>query len=118
MGKRASAVVKAQRASAWWNRIARYAASKQSVEAFCRSEAVSTGSFYRWRARLRALDRDAVGSRRTVPGTSPFIDLGAVSGPAVSMAAAGSAAVPDLRPAHIAVRIDLGCGVVLTIVRH
>jgi hypothetical protein len=35
-----------------------------------------------------------------------------------SLAAAGSATVPDPTPAHIAVRIDLGCGVVLTIVRH
>ena len=118
MGKRASVVVKAQRASAWRKRIARYAASKQSVEAFCRSEAVSTGSFYRWRARLGALDTDAAVSRRTVPGTSPFIDLGAVTGPTVSMAAASSAATADLTLGNIAVRIDLGYGVVLTIVRH
>jgi hypothetical protein len=120
MGKLASVVVKAQRASAWRNRIARYSASKQSVEAFCRSEAVSSGSFYRWRARLRALEVDVTvsRSRRAAPGAAPFIDLGAVSGPAVSMAAAGSAVVPDLRPANIAVHIDLGCGVVLTIVRH
>ena len=120
MGKAASAGVKAQRVSAWRKRIARYAASKQSVEAFCRSEAVSSGSFYRWRARLRALEVDATvsRSRRAAPGAAPFIDLGAVTGPVASMTAAGGAATADLTLGNIAVRIDLGYGVVLTIVRH
>ena len=118
MGKRGSAVVKAQRASAWRNRIARYSASRQSVKAYCRSEAVSTASFYRWRARLGALDTDATRSRRPGPGTSPFIDLGAITGPSAGRLTAESAAVADPSPANIAVRIDLGCGVVLTLVRH
>jgi hypothetical protein len=118
MGKRGSAVVNAQRAAVWRKRIARHLASKQSVAAFCRNEAVSAWSFYRWRARLRALDTDVARSQRPAPGTSSFIDLGAIAGPSAGRLAAESAAVADPSPANIAVRIDLGCGVVLTLVRH
>ena len=120
MGKAALVGVNTQRASSWRNRIARHAVSEQSVKAFCRSEAVSTASFYRWRARLGSREVSATVSRspRAAPGASPFIDLGSVTGPTAGMTAAGGAAAADLTLGNIAVRIDLGYGVVLTIVRH
>jgi hypothetical protein len=116
MGKQASAVVNARRESRWRDRIARCSASKQSIEAFCRSEAVSTAAFYGWRARLRSLDVDAALSQRAAP--SPFIDLGSVNVLAASTAVPGSDVAPNHTRTGIEVRIDLGYGVVLTIVRH
>jgi len=100
-------VVDGQAVAAWRSRLARYAAGTQSVAAFCLGEAVSTWSFYKWRTRLRGLDA------RAVP--APFIDLGAVAGPVTGTPGTGGAAAA---PGSIAVRLDLGGGLVLTIVRH
>jgi hypothetical protein len=96
--------------------VARYAAGTQSVAAFCRGEAVSTWSFYKWRGRLRGLDASGVPARPAVPEPAPFIDLGAVAGPAGGTSAKAGAATAA--PGNIAVRLDLGGGLVLTIVRH
>ena len=89
MGKQASATPGAQRETAWRNRLARYAASKQTVEAFCRREAVAVGTFYGWRARLRARDGpgprpapvDGAQAPQTAPALSPppFLDLGSAN---------------------------------------
>jgi len=43
----------------WRGRLDRFAASEQSVAAFCELERVSTASFYHWQKRLRNLARDA-----------------------------------------------------------
>ncbi len=56
MGKQASATLGAQRKAAWRNRLSRCAASKQTVEALSRREAVPVGTVDGWRARLRARD--------------------------------------------------------------
>ena len=40
----------------WRERLMQYAASGQSVAAFCRSESISEASFYLWRKRLSAAD--------------------------------------------------------------
>jgi len=119
MGKRVSATFGAQRETVWRNRLARYAASKLTVEAFCRREAVPVGTFYGWQARLRARDADAA----LVPQTalalspSPFLDLGSVN----SLAANAATPERDHAPHHartsIDVRCELGGGVVLHIVR-
>ena len=53
MIKRALATDRSQPESAWREQFVRYARSKQTVEAFCLSEAVSVASFYGWRTRLR-----------------------------------------------------------------
>jgi len=45
MGKRVA--LDGQAIAAWRSRLARFAAGKQSVAAFCRSEALSTWSFYK-----------------------------------------------------------------------
>ena len=65
MGRPALAAIKAQRETAWRNRLARFAASKLTVKAFCRREAVSVGTFYGWQARLRTRDADAPAVSRT-----------------------------------------------------
>ena len=41
-----------QRAWEWRQRMGRFEAGRQSVTEFCRSEGVSTPSFYQWRKRL------------------------------------------------------------------
>ncbi len=116
MGKRVAVVVDGQAVAAWRSRLTRYGAGTQSVAAFCRGEAVSTWSFYKWRTRLRGLDARGVPARQAVPAPAPFIDLGAVAGPVTGTPGTGGAAAAA--PGHIAVRLDLGGGVVLTIVRH
>ena len=121
MGKQASATLRARRETAWRNRLARYAASKQTVEAFCCREAVPVGTFYGWRARLRARDVDGAQAPQTAPAlsSSPFLDLGSVNGLAASAAMPGSAdAPPHHARTDIEVRVELGGGVVLHIVRH
>ena len=138
MGKQASAAFGAQRETAWRDRLARYAASKQTVEAFCRREAVPVGTFYGWRARLRARDGpgprpvaslglprrpapvDGAQAPQTAPALSPspFLDLGSVNGLAASAAAPGRDHVAPHARTDIEVRVELGGGLVLHIVRH
>jgi len=54
-------------------------------------------------------------ARPAVPKAASFIDLGAVTGPVAGTPAIGG--VATAAPGHIAVRLDLGGGLVLTIVR-
>ncbi len=120
MSKRASESVGAQRETVWRNRLARFAAAKLTVEAFCQSEAVSVASFYLWRTRLRNSQGNAVTAPRAAPvaAASPFIDLGSVSHRAISTAAIGDAHDTHHQPPAINIRLDLGGGVVLHIARH
>ena len=116
MGKPASATIRAQRETAWRNRLARYAASKLTVDAFCRREAVPAGTFYGWQARLRARHADASPVLQTARplSPSPFLDLGPVNN------LASSAVSPGRDHAHtrLDIRLDLGGGMVLHIARH
>lgn len=109
MNKQASTASRAQRESAWRDRLARFASSGKTAEAFCRDEAVSTASFYGWRARLRTGDVDPAPS-----AAAPFIDLGTMAG----IGSVGSRAASTASAAGVEVRIDLGNGVVLSLVRH
>ena len=120
MSKPASAAIKAQRETAWRNRLARFAASKLTVEAFCRRESVPVGTFYGWQARLRARDADAGTAPRTTLALSPspFLDLGPVN----SLTSRAASPSRDHAPYHartnLDIRLDLGGGVVLHIARH
>lgn len=101
------------------------AASGKSIAAFCRSEDISQANFYAWRTKLRG---GAIGL--TVPSAdSAFIDLGALSQPAVdpdithlptpATATATFASTPRaVVNSSIELRIDLGGGLVLTIKRR
>jgi len=80
----------------WQALIARAESSGRSVEAFCRSESISTASFYHWRKRLSG-DRSAMSALGKPPAAEPaFLDLGSLSGEA---------------PWEL--ELDLGAGVVL-----
>ena len=120
MGKPASAAIKAQRETAWRNRLARFAASKLTVEAFCRREAVPVGTFYGWQARLRTRDADAGAVPRTALALSPspFLDLGPVNSLASRAASPSRNHAPHHAQSNLDIRLDLGGGVVLHIARH
>jgi len=93
-------------ARAWEEVLERFAGSALSVPAFCEREAISEGSFYRWRS---ILQRGGAGKRReavaqpkqTTRAATPFVDLG------------------SLQPAGTGVelKLDLGGGVLLHLVR-
>lgn len=83
--------------------LARCAASGLSVEAFCRREAISPSSFYRWRSIFSSTSREVVTSGSSIARSkaADFVDVG------------------TLGPAHerLEVRLDLGGGVLLHLVR-
>jgi hypothetical protein len=93
----------------WRERLARFTASGQQVAVFCRSEAVSEASFYRWRKQLK-------GPAATPVRAARFIDAGAL---AMAEVSAPAAAVQEMPPEpNLDVRLDLGHGLVLRIVRR
>jgi hypothetical protein len=107
-----------RREAQWRDRIQRHAASGQSVAAFCRSESVSDASFFLWRARLRARDGDRQHVQRTCASPEAFIDLGSMQGiEKDSSTPRGNDAANEIGHG-IEVRIDLGHGMVLHIVRR
>jgi hypothetical protein len=90
----------------WRQRLARFGANGQEVKAFCLAEAVSEATFYRWRKQLAA-----------VGGVAPaagFIDVG-VMPPAPAVPTMASC---EKASATLEVRLDLGHGFVLQIVRR
>lgn len=87
----------------WRQRLARYAANGRDIKQFCLAESVSEATFYRWRKQLAATN-DAVPA-------AGFIDVG-VMPPAPSMTQCDSGSVA------LEVRLDLGHGLVLQIVRR
>jgi hypothetical protein len=114
MGKQGVETKSARRESEWRDRLARYAASGRTVAAFCRSESVSTPTFYQWRTRLA---KRAV-ARNRAEGTRPagFIDLSAVAGGGPTP----SVRQPELglgQPQRFEIKLDLGGGVVVHVVR-
>jgi hypothetical protein len=114
MGKQVVGTKSVGRESEWRDRLARYAASGRTVAAFCRSESVSTPTFYQWRTRLA---KQAVAAS-DVDGALPagFIDLSAVGGggtrPAVREPELGLGYAQRLE-----IKLDLGGGVVVHVVR-
>jgi hypothetical protein len=91
---------------AWQEVLDRYASSGLKVGAFCERESISEGSFYRWRSILQGSGGKkksrgaAAGSVAAISGT-PFIELGSLS--------SGSS--------RVELRLELGGGVLLTVVR-
>ena len=85
----------------WRALLAKYDGSGLSVEAFCRREAISAASLYRWRGLLGTVDDN--GESEVINGRPGFVDLGALS----------SATAP-----RIDLKLDLGDGLFLHLVRH
>jgi putative transposase len=91
-------------AAVWRELFSRQGFSGLTVTEFCRREGINAGLFRRWRS---ALDRSSEASEAAAESVSgaksmaPFIDLGALSS----------------RGSRFEVRVDLGDGVVLNLVR-
>jgi putative transposase len=98
----------------WREVMLRFGEAGATVSEFCAREGLSTSSFYRWRERLGSGGDAGVAapsrSRASAPSVQPsaagFIDLGHLGGP------------PRESCAALELRLDLGGGVVLQIVRR
>ena len=91
-------------ANTWADLVARQRLSGLSVQTFCGQEGITVASFYAWRSRLHrnagAAGSD-VPSSPSVKPTAEFIDLGAL----------------EASRSRFEVRLDLGGGVLLHLVR-
>jgi hypothetical protein len=86
----------------WRLLLQRFAANGSSVEAFCQREAISKANFYRWRARLGSQAKRGVALR--ADNAPVFID-------------AGTLGVSPAPSARLELKLDLGEGWVLQLVR-
>ena len=93
--------------SDWREIVSRQSASGLSVRAFCEREGIKAVSLYGWRSRLqratqeKSSARHALRKARSKPPAGEFIDLGSLSSSL----------------SRFEVRLDLGGGVVLHLVR-
>lgn len=93
--------------SAWREIVSRQVESGLSVQAFCEREGIKAASLYGWRSRLqqesqgRSSSESAPRKPRSKKSTGEFIDLGAL----------------DSSRSRFEVRLDLGGGVLLHLVR-
>lgn len=86
----------------WRLLLQRFAGSGSSVEAFCQREGISPASFYRWRTRLGSQVKGALPAREY--HAPVFIDAGTLS-------------VKPALSARLELKLDLGEGWVLQLVR-
>ena len=94
-------------AQAWRGILERFGTSSLTIEEFCLGESVSAKSLYRWRTRLRGpVDSDMVPRAATGRDdtTVSFVDLG-------SLRAQGASA------SRLELKLDLGGGLMLHLVR-
>ena len=88
--------------SEWQSLLAKFGGGGLSVEAFCRREAISAASFYRWRSLLNGVvERGEVAVCDSAPA---FVDLGALN----------SASSHGRR---LDLKLDLGDGLLLHLIR-
>ena len=87
--------------SQWRLLVAKHSSSGMGVEEFCRRQRISAASLYRWRKLLGEVSEGAeAGGER-----GAFVDLGTVN-----------AATPA--KASLELKLDLGDGLILHLVRH
>lgn len=93
----------------WRSLLSRFAPSGLGVKAFCRREAISAASFYRWQGLLSDDQRKSLKDERgdgVGRGSAlAFVDLGALN------------SAPSVRP-RIDLKLDLGDGLILHLVRN
>ncbi|MBL8300455.1 MAG: hypothetical protein JNN30_19125 [Rhodanobacteraceae bacterium] len=85
--------------------MSRWERSGLSVAAFCEREGIGAASVYRWRGLLADSERSAVSSCK-----SPFVDFGVVEASAALAPISGAGL-------HTEIRLDLGGGLVIHVVR-
>lgn len=102
-----TSVRKSHKEMDWQQRLARFSASGQAVKAFCKAEFVSESAFYRWRQRLDETNAAVAPAPR-------FIDVGML--PPAEPAERTKPGEPA--EAALEIRLDLGRGLVLHIVRR
>jgi putative transposase len=92
-------------AEVWRGRVAKFGDSGLTVRAFCAQEGISIWSFNRWRSRLAGVDAAQSSAKRNgaMPASS-FVELGALSG-------------SRSQAERVELRLDLGGGVTLHLVR-
>lgn len=88
----------------WRALLSRYRTSGLSVAAYCRREAISAASFYRWRDVLGKEGQDR-GEGVGDESTPVFVDVGALN------------SITSAKP-RLELKIDLGDGLVLHLVRN
>ena len=93
-------------ADAWRQVLARFAASGDTVDGFCRTQGLSVNCFRRWRGRL-AVDVPVAEADAAHGKSSGFVELGVIGGQAGGVAAS----------TRVEIRLDLGAGVSLHVVR-
>ncbi|SBT03374.1 conserved hypothetical protein [Candidatus Propionivibrio aalborgensis] len=90
----------------WRCLLAKFDGSGLGVEGFCRREAISAASFYRWRSLLgNGGDGDGGGAGLASDAAPAFVDLGTLNS-------------ASLTHPRIDLKLDLGDGFVLHLVRH
>jgi transposase-like protein len=87
----------------WQTLLSQFETSGLSVVAFCRRHAISDSSFHRWRTKLAGSHPATPAVETSIP--SDFVDLGAL------MAKPSSGGRLELR-------LELGAGLTLTLVRN
>lgn len=88
----------------WRTVLKRFEASGLSVRSFCEREDLGQASFYQWRTRLAARpsrEASATKAARPTPTPAAFVDLGTLSP----------------KGTRLELRLDLGAGVVMHLVR-
>ena len=90
----------------WRELVTRQVDSGLSVQVFCERERLNVNTFYGWRSKLRTRmavreDVAATSESKTSERSGDFIDLGSLGG----------------GPSRYEIRLDLGGGVVLQVVR-
>jgi transposase-like protein len=112
-----SAIRTAQNESIWRERLARQAASGKTIAVFCHEEGIGKSTLSYWRKRLGVVGAAAVPKPAVV--TAPFLDVGRVKAARWLQPLASPAGnAPNLSPASIELRLELGDGVVLHIAKH
>ena len=102
LGRKKGKCLRRSRAE-WQLLLAKLGSSGLGVEAFCRREAISAASFYRWRSLLS--DEGNCGEDISNSDTEPvFVDLGTMD------------SVPSTRP-RLDLKLVLGDGLTLHLVR-
>lgn len=88
----------------WRDLLTRFADSGLTTQAFCRREAVSSASFYRWRTLLgTAPGRDVARAQPATIRPKAFVDLGTLGA--------------SVQRERVELRLDLGGGLTLQLVR-